>query len=329
MARLLASLISVLLVLSLSGIVLSAPSWRVTHTRPEALEPGGGSGATEPDVRFDQKFRTDPLLDGGALVAGDALDRLTWQPDAPAFAGDPAGSLRVLYDSSLPAGWFGFPLPALLDESRTFTAGAAFVIASEGFAASPEGFFQISWGLWNSSTTGLNRTGSFTDYAADTFELIEFDYFPNVSPFFGGPFLAPTLFGAATGPDAFLNFASLFDLKVGLPLDVPLLAVLEHRPEVDALTVQVYRIVDAEHVVPLNGAVGVAPLGFLSQRDYEVDTIGLTLWNDGFGGPTPALTAEVDFHALTAITGLADRPERMLAPGDDESSDDEESDDDD
>jgi hypothetical protein len=335
MARGLVSTCAVLLVLVSTGIVVSDPM-RPAPLRElaDGADPGRPIPGA-PAVSMEWGFETDPIADSTAVIAGQALDRLAWQPDDPAFPGDPAGSLRALYDSSLPAGWFGFPLGATLTDRDTFTAAAAFVIDSDGFAADPDGFFQISWGLWNAGATGLNRTGSLNTFAADTFELIEFDYFPNLSPFFGGPFLAPAVFGAPVGPDAFANFTSLFDLEVELPLDVPLLAVLEHRPDVDAVVAQVYRIVDARTVVPVNGAVGSAPLDFLVERDYEVNVIGLTLWNDGFGGSTPALQASVDFHKLSAISGLPDRPEQMLDfegdgdSDDDDSSDDEDPDDDD
>jgi hypothetical protein len=273
---------------------------------------------------FARYFVTDPALDPDSVVAGDALGRLDWQSDDPAFPGDPPGSLAALYDASLPAGWFGFTLPAPVSAYDTFGAAAAFVIRSEGFSADPNGFFQVSWGLWNSQATGLNRTGSFSSFAADTYELIEFDWFPNVSPFFGGPFVAPSGFGVEVGGDAFNNFTSLFGLEVNLPLDVPLLAVLEHRPDVGALVAAVYRIVDSERVVPVDGAVGVASLDFLTLREYDLDTIGLTLWNDGFGGAVPAVTATLDFHALTATSERV-RPEELLSLGgrnDDDSSDD-------
>jgi hypothetical protein len=329
MARGLVSTIALLLVLASTGIVVCEHLRSTPLRGPAGGADPGGPVPGSPAVRVEWSFETDPIADSTAVVAGQVLDRLAWQPDDPAFPGDPAGSLRALYDSSLPAGWFGLPLEATLTDRDTFTAAAAFVIDSEGFAADPDGFFQISWGLWNVGTTGLNRTGSLTSFAADTFELIEFDYFPNVSPFFGGPFLAPAVFGAPVGSDAFGNFTSLFDLEVELPLDIPLLAVLEHRPDADAVVAQVYRIVDARTVVPVNGAVGSAPLDFLTERDYEVNVIGLTLWNDGFGGPTPALQASVDFHKLSAISGLPDRPEQMLDfEGDDDSDDDEDSDDD-
>jgi hypothetical protein len=279
------------------------------------------SSAGEDPWVFARYFVIDPTLDPGSVEAGAALERLDWQSDDPAFPGDPPGSLRAIYDASLPAGWFGFALPAPVAAYDTYSAAAAFVIRSEGFSADPNGFFQISWGLWNSQTTGLDRTGSFTSFATDTYELIEFDWFPNVSPFFGGPFVAPSAFGAEVGGDAFGNFTSLFGLQVALPLDVPLLAVLEHRPDVHALVATVYRIVDSGRVVPVDGAVGVASLDFLTLREYEIDTIGLTLWQDGFSGPTPSVTATLDFHALTATSGLV-RPESMLSPGDQDDDDD-------
>jgi hypothetical protein len=271
-------------------------------------------------------FDEDPLTDPAAIHAGDALDRLQWQADPAAFPGDRPGSLRAIYDSSRPAGWFGFRLPGEFLADDTFSAAAAFVIESDSFAADPNGFFQISWGLWNAEHTGLERTGSFADFAADTFQLIEFDYFPSVSPFFGGPFLSPGIFGSDVSGDAFSNFSSLFGLEVGLPFDVPLLAVIEHRPDLDVVVLSVHRIVDSGRVVPLNGAVGSAPLAFLALREYDLNTIGLTLWTDGFGGSTPAVVATLDFHALCVVAGLVGRPEELLS-GDHDDEDDDEDDD--
>lgn len=271
-------------------------------------------GSDLPEVLLAEYFESDPLAAPDAVVAGDSLARLSWADDAPLYPGDRPGSLSALYDSSAPAGLFGFPLGQSLGQDDAFALAVVFVIDSEGFEADPNGFFQISWGAWNSSTTGLNRTGDFNDFASDTFELIEFDYFPNVSPFFGGPFLAPSLFGRPVGdpPDGFANFTSLFGLEVSLPKDVPLLAVLEHRPDDEVLVLQVYRVVGEQGLQPINGAVGFAPLEFLSLPLYEVDTLGLTLWNDGFGGPAPAVLATVEFHALVAIRGLPGRPEDFL-----------------
>jgi hypothetical protein len=264
----------------------------------------GGAG-----IVFSEFFDDDPLQASGTVVAGQALARLSWQSDGPAFPGDVPGSLSAVYNASLPAGWFGWSLPGTFDAEATFSAAAAFVIRSDGFSA---------------EATGLDRTGSFQNFAADTFELIEFDYYPNVSPFFGGPFLAPSVFGAEVDGDAFANFTSLFDLDVALPLDTPLLAVLEHRPDLDVVVLGVHRIVDSGRVVPLDGAVGGAPLAFLSLREYDLDTIGLTLWKDSFGGPTPALVATLDFHAMTVVSGLVGRPEELLSVDDEDDDEDDE-----
>jgi hypothetical protein len=292
--------------------VLSAGAIRAgsVPARPE----GPGPGA--PPIDVATYFLEDPTLDTSSVIAGAALDRLTHSRDTPAFNGDRPGSMQANYDASLEGGLFGFPLPTPYDQDDTFTGAVIFVVEAEGFSADPNGFFQISWGLWNSRSTGLNRTGTFESFSGDSFELLEFDYFPNVSPFFGGPFLAPTVFGIADPddptPDAFLNAAFAFGVEVELPLAVPLLAVIEHRPDVDALVTSVYQIVGARELLPLPGAVSLVPLDRLQSREYSVDTIGLTLWNDGFGGPTPAVRATLVFHAVIAARVLFENPRDLL-----------------
>ncbi len=274
------------------------------------------SSSESADPNFAERFETDPRDAANRVVTGEALDRLTWNVDSPRFDGDSSGSLTATYDASLPAGLFGFELPQAFSAADNFTAAAAFVIDSEGFAADPNGFFQISWGLWNSQTTGLRRTGDPIDFSTDTFELIEMNYFPNVSSFFGGPFLAPAIFGEAVSGGAFANFSSLFDLEATLPFDVPLLAVIEHRPADGALVLQIHRIVDGPRLLPVNAAVGVAPLEFLVSPQYTVDTVGLTLWNDGFTGATPSVTATLEFHLLAVRPGAVDRLESLLIDSD-------------
>lgn len=278
------------------------------------LRPGHECGRADGFRGVEESFERNPLFDSDYLVAGDALARLTWRDDAPAFAGDAPGSLVALYDSTLPAGAFGISLGRELGPDDTYTAAAVLVIESGGFVADENGFFQVSWGLWNTSTTGLNRTGDFESFAADTFDVIEFAWFPNVSPLFGGPFLAPTIFGEAVGadPDAFGNASFLFDLEAALPLDVPLLAVLRHRAAEDALTVQVYRIGPGGSVLPVNGAVGVVALDFLTSRAYAFDAVGPLLWHDGFTGPEPAVRATLIYHRFVVTPGIVSDPAELL-----------------
>ncbi len=264
-------------------------------------------------------FRSDPLADPALLLDGAALERIAWRLDAPAFAGDAPGSLRAVYDSRLPAGRVGWRLPAPFTRHDPFTAFAVLVVESEGFEADPFGFFQISWGLWSAERTGLDRTGSPDDLAGDTFELLEVDYFPNVSPFFGGPFLAATAFGAAHRSDPAFEFLGSFvnftfgAVQAELPRDVPLLVVLEHRALQGALVVSVHRIEPDGSVLPVPGALAVAPLAGLALPEYELDALGLTLWQDGWeGGDPPSLRASVVYHALGVHAGVPAGPAELL-----------------
>lgn len=257
------------------------------------------------------RLASNPLHGSDLQLDGEALARLRWNDDAPAFPGDAPGSLTARYDSNMPPGRVGWPLPGSWSEEDPFTATAVFVIEPEGFAADPFGFFQISWGLWNSRSTGMERTGTFSDFAGDTFELIEFAYFPNLSPFFGGPFLSPTVFGVADRDnplfDPFGSFANLAfgSIQLELPLGQPLLTTIEHRPADRAVVVSVKRITEQGRLLPLPGGVVVVDLAQLDVERFSVDTVGLTLWRDGFAGTTPSLTAELTLHAILAQPGLA------------------------
>lgn len=263
-------------------------------------------------------FRSDPLAGADILIEGAALERLTWRDDQPAFPGDRPGSLTALYDSRLEPGRFGIPLPTTWDQDDTFTAAAIFVIESDGFSADPNGFFGVSWGLWNTEDPGLNRTGDFSDFAADTFQVMEYAWFPNVSPFFGGPFLSPALFGEAHAADPLFPFLGGFSnfafgsTQVSLPLDEPLLAVMQHLPHSDAIVFSVSRIVNGGHLVPLPGALAVIDLNTLPLRSYSLDALGLTLWQDGFTGETPSVHVEVTYHHLVTLPGEVSRLESLL-----------------
>ncbi|HKN46910.1 MAG TPA: hypothetical protein VJ144_02960, partial [Candidatus Polarisedimenticolia bacterium] len=174
-----------------------------------------------------ERFERNPLTGQSFnpfFPDGDVDGHFAYLPgEPPHFPGDRAGSLRVLYDTTVPAGRLATPLGRMLSIDDGFSFGAILTIRSEGFEATPDGFDQIAFGLWNASTTGIERTG----FPSDSFDLIEFDYFPNVSPAFGGPFLSPTVFGGDVGGNAFNNF-TFASTEVALPLDVPLLCQAEY-----------------------------------------------------------------------------------------------------
>lgn len=249
----------------------------------------------------------DPLLDSDVRLEGAYADRTSWRDDAPVFAGDSPGSFVARYRDDLPFARVGWPLATPVDQDTPFTAAVAFVIESEGYWADPNGFFEVSFGLYNSETTGEERVTFGRE--ADAFELLEFDYFPNVSPIFGGPYFAPALFGSRNEDDpsfpfagAFANATFFFGPPVELPLDVPLLATIEHRPDQDAVVLSVSRILDDGSLLPVSGAVAVLPLEALSLRSYGFDTIGLTLWSGGSESATIDVT--VDYHLLAVRPGL-------------------------
>jgi hypothetical protein len=279
-------------------------AWLVTLALASPLVAGAAALQPAPQP-FAVFFETDPLADPAVRLEGSVFDRLAWNADPERFPGDRPGSLTALYDANLDPGRIGWSLPAPWTQDDPFVAAAAFVIDSDGFSA--PGLFQISWGLWSSRATGFNRTGNPENLAGDTFELIEWDYFPG--EIFGGPFYSPALFGVANPESpafpslgSFANATFAF-LTARLPLDEPLLAVIEHRPSDDAAVFSVFRIT-ASGLLPVSGAVAVVPLQFLSKRQYALDTFGLTLWQDGFRGPVPALRARVHFHALGVREGL-------------------------
>ncbi len=252
---------------------------------------------------------TDPFLDENFVIEGAGAERAHFQLDRPVWSGDWPGSLSVLYRSDMEAGRLGWRLDEPLTQDDGFIAAAVIAFDPNHFNADPYGYFQLSWGLWNSETTGMDRTGSPTPTVADTFEMLEFDYFPQVSPWFGGPWLSPSAFGIAdeTNPlfpssGAFANFASGNSL-VELPLGRPLLMVIEHEPSKDRAHFQVYEITKCGRIIPLKGAEADVSLSALGLREYSFDTIGLTLWNDGWGGETPALDARVSLHKLILRRG--------------------------
>ena len=98
-----------------------------------------------------ERFDTDPLAPGGSVPFfgdGDVASHFAWLPDEPPhFPGDRSGTLRVLYDTTLPAGRIATPLGQVLSLDEDASFGAILTIRPEGYVATPEGFDQIAFGL--------------------------------------------------------------------------------------------------------------------------------------------------------------------------------------
>lgn len=261
-------------------------------------------GAALPVRAATARLDSDPLRPGGPVpffAEGDAAARFTWVADTrPRFSGDRRGSLRVLYDTTLPTGRLGAPIGSVLSLDEDFRFGAILTIRSAGFAADPSGFSQVAFGLWNAHTTGLGRTL----FPSDTFDLVEFDWFANVT-MFGGPFLSPSIFGGRVGANAFDNFA-FQSAEVALPFDVPLHCEGVYVAATRTLTVTVSRHVGGPRFDPIPGAVTTVDLSSLDPG-FLVDTFGIAAYGEGWA----SLHAEVDFDLL--YTGTAPVPLSTVA----------------
>jgi len=193
----------------------------------------------------------------------------------------------VTYDTTLPAARIAMPIGQVLSMDADFDFGAILTIRSDGLVADPNGFSQIAFGLWNAATTGIDRTG----FPSNSFDLLEFDYFPNVGPF-GGPFLSPTVFGGNVAGNAFFNF-SFQSSEVSLPLDRPLLCQFHYDAASRRLNLQVSRSLSG---VTFERVPGAAVSVDASRIDpaFLVDRAGIAAYFEG----SPSLHATVDYDLL-------------------------------
>jgi len=119
-----------------------------------------------------------------------------------------------------------------------------------------------------------------------------------VSPFFGGPYLAPGVFGAAVSDDAFASFAfasTLFDLGT----DLPRLVTLEHLAVERRLIITIYGFSELGEPEPLPGGRVEVDLSRLT--GFAVDTLAVTAYEDGFNvfsSSGRSLRADVEYHRL-------------------------------
>jgi len=238
-----------------------------------------------------ERFSRDPLAGRSVnpfFSEGDAGARFTFvDRERPHFPGDRPGTLRVLYDTTLPTARLATPLGDVLSLGEDAEFGAILTIRSSGYHADPQGFSQIAFGLWNAHTTGPGRTL----FPSDSFDLIEFDYFANVTDF-GGPFLSPSVFGGNVGDNAFFNF-TFGSQQAALPFDVPLLCRARYQAATGLLDVIVSRHAGGTRFVPIPGASVTVDLGSLSPT-YLVDVLGIAAYGEGW----PSLRAVVDYDLL-------------------------------
>jgi hypothetical protein len=237
-----------------------------------------------------ERFETDPIAGGGAnpfVAEGDVAARFQHLLTPPRFPGDRPGTLRVLHDTTLPTARIATPLGRVLSFDDDFELGAIMVIRSDGFAADPNGFSQIAFGLWNAATTGMGRTS----YPSDAYDLVEVDFFANVTSF-GGPFLTGSVAGGKVGDNAFNNFA-FSAIESALPFDAPILIQARCSAATRRLRIVASRHLRGALFQPLPGAAVEIDLTRLAPT-FLVDLLGIA----GYGEGWPSLRAEVDYELL-------------------------------
>jgi len=248
-----------------------------------------GAGLVSADVV--ERFNRSPLKSHGGnrfFTEGDPGARFTYvKRTPPRFPGDGRGSLRVLYDTTIPQARISTPLGTVVSFDDDFEFGVILTIRSDGFFADPNGFSQIAFGLWNSSTTGPGRTL----FPSDSFDLLEFNYFPNLTSF-GGPFITPSVFGGEVGGNAFFNFTFL-SVETALPLDVPLLCRFVHDGAARRLTLQIARLDRGATFKPVAGGRLNLDTGALNPT-FLVDVMGIAAYFEGVA----SLRASVDYDLL-------------------------------
>jgi hypothetical protein len=205
-----------------------------------------------------------------------------------------------------------------LTELDTFAYTVAFRINSAGFLADPRRNAQIAFGLMNSATTGVDRVYGANGQGA--FDLVSFDYYPNVTSF-GGPSAGPTLINKNTGGNFSLaiNFefgpeTQLNDLGEGpLPKDTWLTADVRYDGPARRATL---RVLQGTTALPINMKGKGAKVGgtdndtttivsTLTGAGFTVDSFGLLLWQDT-SATFATVIADVDFQSIIMTSLAAD-----------------------
>ncbi len=262
-----------------------------------------------------ENFSANPLSTWNFGIGSNTNAQFTYQTDAAAYAGDVGGSLKVHLNSSLATSRLQLPLGFTLGASTDFTVSAQFSLAN--VSALDNQAMQFAFGLVNTATTGGNRTGSPTS-SRNTFNTVEVNYFPNVSPIYGfGATLTPAIFGAQKNSgDIFANYATIFgsgsdlgDNTTGitaLPQNTNLQLSLAYSASTHAFTLQLSQIALNGSLTTLVTEVPVLDLDNESSYDsslpFQVNALAIMAYQDGYNiSAPPTLSADVTFQKL-AVT---------------------------
>ena len=257
-------------------------------------------------VGFVEDFVTDPIASGRWTVLEGDPGR--FQYDAG------ARTLTAHYDTGLPTARLARPLGASVTQNGWARVTVEFEIRSAGFYADPNGFAQIAFGLINRTRTGPDRSS----LTANAYDVLNVDYFPNISEQWGGPSLCPTIITSDPGTgfwDAVKyewGSETLLDDdgESPLPLDVRLTAHLDYAVA-GGVGRAVLRVAQNGMSLPINlvgkgnppgtGGTDGDPTTIVTTIEgdaFRVDAFGLLLWNDSWAVGSSVI-ADVVFYGVS------------------------------
>lgn len=275
----------------------------LTLARPAPALAGLGD-----EILWVEEFADDPIAGGRFFVPG-GHDPARFTYDAP------GEFLTVHYDTFEPTAWYVRTLDSVngrsLDRYDDFEFSVTFQIRS--LVADPSQFAQIGWALLNAATTGEDRAGGTA--GPFSYDLVGFDYYPNVSPQFGGPTLGPTAIHSDDGSGFFSNIdfpfgaESLIDPPLGedvMVLDTEYVARVAYTGADQSMTLTIR---DGGGFLSINTDGTGGPGGFdgdattiqntlLIDNDLTVDSFALTAWNDSFNPFGSSVVADVEISRI-------------------------------
>lgn len=255
-----------------------------------------------------ETFRNSPFdTEGGRWhVSGPGFQNNQWIYDVQ------NRQLRAHLDSRLETTRLNLPIGSAISGQSACAYAVEFTFLTEGFYASPYGFFQVAFGLSNSQTSGPDRTGGIGDGGDDSYDMIEWDFWPNVSPYFNSPNLGPTIFGGRVGDSLWNNFSFLFgdgtSLKdeidegllppTGIPFDTRLRAVVTYDPLMQQVRTSLAALQNGRWE-PLQIRVPPTPTNALNPY-FSCDQFSISLYYDPYnpGNDDPSLVCNLLFHKV-------------------------------
>ncbi len=268
-------------------------------------------------VILSEDFSNDPVVNGRATVSGDG-SRFS-------VAG---GAMVAHYDTQLATTrmtWNLVPdLSLTLNDITDFQFSTRFKIASAGYFADPNQSAQIAFGLQNSGATGPDRAGGGTGLAK-SYDIATVDYFPNVSPTFGGPSLMSTVVqtdpGNGSGYFSQFLFPKRAESKLSdagespLPLDTFLTSTLTYNAATRTMKIT---MLGPSGLLPINlvggssgliggpdGDVTTIQLSIPTAATFSVNQFAVMLWQDSFNTTASSVKANVTFDSFSVSNSLS------------------------